>query len=77
MKELVIKYSGKLLNLLSDKSLHKMHGNENYSPLKNGQHIQDNKGISKIFNDNFINIIENMTDRKQEVSLFSSLNHEI
>ena len=42
------------------------HGNENYTLLENGKLIRDNRNISEIFNDHYINIIENITGGKQE-----------
>ena len=42
------------------------HGNENYTLLENGKLIEDPREISEIFNDHYINEIENITGKKQE-----------
>ena len=36
--------------------------------MENGQLVRDDKEISEIFNDHYINIIENTTGKKQEQS---------
>ena len=52
------------------------HGNENYTLLENGKLIWDNRNISEIFNDHYINIIENITGERQEGSHFANLNNK-
>ena len=52
------------------------HGNENYSLLENGQITKDEKEISEIFNDHYINIIENITGEKQEGSHSGGINNK-
>ena len=52
------------------------HGNENYTLLKNGKIIRVNRNISEIFNDHYINIIENITGEKQEGSHFADLKNK-
>ena len=52
------------------------HGNEKYKLLENGELIRDNRNISDIFNDHYINIIENITGEKQEGSHFANLNNK-
>ena len=42
------------------------HGNENYTLLEKGRLIKDHRQISEIFNDHYINTIENITGEKQE-----------
>ena len=42
------------------------HGNENYTLLEKGRLIKDHRQISEIFDDHYINIIENITGEKQE-----------
>ena len=51
------------------------HGNENYTLLENVEFIRDNRNISEIFNDHYINITENITGEKQEGSHFANLNN--
>ena len=58
---------------LSDKG---SHGNENYPLLENGQITKDEKEISEIFNDHYINIIENITGVKQEGSHSGAINNK-
>ena len=50
---------------LSDKGTH---GNENYSRMENSQLVRDDKKISEIFDDHYINIIKNLAGKKQEES---------
>ena len=50
---------------LSDKDTHR---SENYWLLGNDQIIEVERKISEIFNNHYVNIIENITDRKQEGS---------
>ena len=50
------------------------HGNENYSLIEDGKLITDEGQVSEIFNDHYINIVENLTGEKQEGSHTSSLN---
>ena len=52
------------------------HGNENYSVIEDGKLIRDEERVSEIFNDHYINIIENLTGEKQERSHTGSLNDE-
>ena len=56
---------------LSDKGTH---GNENYSLMENGQLVRDDRKIVEIINDHYINIIENLTGRKNHIQLTSILN---
>ena len=58
---------------LSDKD---SHGNENYSLLENGQITKEEKEISEISNDHYINIIENITGEKQEGSHSRGINNK-
>ena len=46
---------------LSDKGFH---GNENYTLLENSKLIEDHREISEIFNDHYINVIENIISKK-------------
>ena len=46
--------------VLSDKG---SHGNENYTFLENGKLIEDHRESSEIFNDHYINDIENITGK--------------
>ena len=48
--------------ILSDKGFH---GNENYTLLENGKLIEDYREISEIFNDHYINVIENITGKNK------------
>ena len=50
------------------------HGNENYSLIEDGKLITDEGRVSEIFNDHYINIVENLTGEKQEGSHTGSLN---
>ena len=50
------------------------HGNENYSLIEDGKLIKDEGRVSEIFNDHYINIIENLTGEKQEGSHTGNLN---
>ena len=52
------------------------HGNGNYTLLENRKLIRDNRNISEIFNDHYINLIENITGEKQEGSHFANLNNK-
>ena len=52
------------------------HGNENYSLLENGQITKDENEISEIFNDHYINIIENTIGEKQEGSHSGGINNK-
>ena len=44
------------------------HGNENYTLLENGKLIEDHREISEIFNNHYVNVIKNITSKKQERS---------
>ena len=50
------------------------HGNENYSLIEDGNLIRDKGRVSEIFNDHYINIIENLTGEKQKGSHTGNLN---
>ena len=50
------------------------HGNENYSLIEDGKLIRDEGRVSEIFNDHYVNIIENLTGENQEVSHTGNLN---
>ena len=52
------------------------YGNENYSLLDNDQITKDEKEISEIFNDHYINIIENITGKNQEWSHSGGINNK-
>ena len=67
------KFWDAVLPFLNDKG---SHGNENYTLLENRKPIRDNRNISEIFNDHYINIIENITGGKQEGSHFADLNNK-
>ena len=44
--------------------------------LENGELIRDNRKISEIFNDQYIDIVENITGKRQEGSHFIGLNNK-
>ena len=50
------------------------HGNENYSLIEDGKLITDEGRVSEVFNDHYINIVENLIGEKQEGSHAGSLN---
>ena len=57
-------YSHKIVKpFLSDKG---SHGNENCTLLENGKLIEDQGKFQRFFNDHYINVMENITGRKQE-----------
>ena len=41
-------------------------GNENFTLLKDSEIIREGYNISEVFNDHYVNIIENITGKKQE-----------
>ena len=59
------KFWGSVKPFLGNKGTHR---NENYSLMENGKLIRDDKKIFEIFNDHYINIIKNLTGKKQEES---------
>ena len=50
------------------------HGRENITLLEDGQIIREGYKISEIFNDHYVNIIENITGKKQEESQVTNIN---
>ena len=42
------------------------HRKENYTLLENGKLIEDHREISEVFNDHYIDVIQNITGKKQE-----------
>ena len=57
------KFWDSVKRFLSDKGTH---GNENYLLMENGQLVRDEKKISEIFNDHYINITEKKTGSKRQ-----------
>ena len=50
------------------------HGRENITLLEDGEIIREGYKISEIFNDHYVNIIENITGKKQEESQVTNIN---
>ena len=50
-------------------------GNENFTPLEDGEMIREGYKISEIFNKNYVNIIENITVKKQEESRVTDIKY--
>ena len=44
--------------------------------LENGELIRDNRKISEMFNDHYVDTVENITGKRQEGSHFISLNNQ-
>ena len=50
------------------------HGHENITLLEDGEIIREGYKISEIFNDHYVNIIKNITGKKQEESQVTNIN---